>query len=129
MARKTVQTKKNPNALFAWLALIVVIMWIFANWPRDINETAEPVSTSSESTTTATTATPEADAGRQAQVVAATLNFRSRPESDPSNVLKTLTQGTMMKVLKQENGWLFVELDGGESGYVADQPDFVKIIE
>jgi uncharacterized protein YgiM (DUF1202 family) len=129
MTRKAAEPKKNPQAVFAWLSLVVIIVFLFINWPRGETKEAGTVSATGESTqTTSTTDSPE-DPGPQVEVVAETLNFRSRPDYDDKTVIKSLKRGERLKVLKKEGDWLFVELESGQSGYVVDKPTFIKPIE
>ena len=113
----------------AWLVLAVIVSFIVVKWPR-----SEPVpieaalQESIETTTTTTTAEPAPESDK-VEVVADTLNFRSRPEYEDRTILKTLTRGAIMVVKERKEGWLFVELDNGQSGYVADKPDFIRMVE
>ncbi len=129
MALTTVSPARAPKALMAWLVLAVIVSFIVVKWPR-----SEPVpieaalQESIETTTTTTTAEPAPESDK-VEVVADTLNFRSRPEYEDRTILKTLTRGAIMVVKERKEGWLFVELDNGQSGYVADKPDFIRMVE
>ncbi len=130
MARRDAQTRNARGALLAWLALTVIIIWLLVNWPRSAQNQATEVSapvTSQE--TTETTVTQPKATEQKAEVVAKTLNFRSRPEYEDRTIIKTLSRGMLVKVLETQEGWLLVELDTGQSGYVADRPDFIRVIK
>lgn len=130
MARKAAKQRLAPKTLLAWLVLGAIIAWLLMNWPGDITEKVIEASAPAPSQeTTETTATESKKTDSRAEVIAETLNFRSRPEYKDRTIIKTLTRGMTMKVLKKEEGWLFVELDTGQSGYVADGRDFVRTIE
>ena len=113
----------------AWLILAVIITFIVVNWPRSERVPIEAASQESIETT-ATTATAEpAPEPEKIELLADTLNFRSGPKFEDRTILKTLTRGTIMVVKERKEDWLFVELDNGQSGYVADTPDFFKKVE
>lgn len=129
MARETTSNARAPKALLAWLVLVVILAFIMINWPR---EERVPIQVTSEESTPTITSTTTPEPGREpdkVEVVADTLNFRSHPEYEDRTILKTLLRGTIMVVKKREEGWLFVELDTGQSGYVADKPDFIRKVD
>ncbi len=129
MARTTVSQARAPKALVAWLALAVIVTFILVKWPEPKPVPIEAASQESiETTTTTTTPEPVTDSDK-VEVVADTLNFRSRPEYEDRTILKTLTRGDILAVKERTEGWLFVELDNGQSGYVADKPDFIRKVE
>lgn len=131
MARKLARSAGASQAILAWAVLAFIIVWLFVNWPKGPEGPATAVSSQSsareqtETTSGASASQPE----ERAEVATESLNFRSDPVSEDRNIIKTLGRGTKMKVLKKEEGWLFVELDTGQSGYVADGPGFVRAIE
>ncbi len=127
MARATVSQARVPKALVAWLVLAVIVTFILVKWPEPKPVPIEAASQESIETTT-TTPEPVTDSDK-VEVVADTLNFRSRPEYEDRTILKTLTRGDIMVVKERTEGWLFVELDNGQSGYVADKPDFIRKVE
>lgn len=114
----------------AWLVLAVIVTFILVKWPEPQPVPIEAVSQESIETTSTTTATPEpVKKSDKVEVVTDTLNFRSRPAYEDKTILKTLTSGTIMVVKDRKEGWLFVELDNGQTGYVADTPDFTREVE
>ena len=130
MARTTVSQARAPKALVAWLALAVIVTFILVKWPESKPVPIEAVSQESIETTTTTTTTPEpVMESDKVEVVADTLNFRSRPEYEDRTILKTLTRGDIMVVKERTKGWLLVELDNGQSGYVANKPDFIRKVK
>ena len=113
----------------AWLVLTAIVVFIMVNWPREEPMLMEAVSRESTQTMEATATTEPGQKTEKIEVVAETLNFRSRPEYEDRTILKTLARGTVMVVKKRQEGWLFVELVTGQSGYVADKPDFLKKVD
>lgn len=131
MARATAPPSRVPKALLAWFVLGVILVFIMINWPSAERAAIQPISqestqTTSETTETTTSAPAELD---KVEVVADTLNFRSSPKYEDRTILKTLVKGTTMVVKERDEGWLFVELDTGQSGYVADKPDFIRKVD
>ena len=129
MARATVSQARAPKALMAWLVLAVIVTFILVKWPDPKPVPIEAASQESIETTTTTTTPEPVTVSDKVEVVADTLNFRSRPEYEDRTILKTLTRGDIMVVKERTEGWLFVELDNGQSGYVADKPDFIRKVE
>lgn len=124
MAGRRSQAEIAPRALFAWLVLAAIMFWVFINWPR---EPQKPVPVTAETTGTSESATgTPAAAEERVEVITESLNFRSEPVAQDKNIIKTLARGTMMKIKKKQEGWLMVELDSGETGYVFDRPGYVR---
>ena len=54
------------------------------------------------------------------------LNFRTEPKSN-SEVMRTLSEGTRLTLLGEQNGWYQVRDDDGVTGWVSSSPQYVTV--
>ena len=123
---------KLPAAFLAWLALVAIVVWTISNWPQpqpgQVKKISAPADREEAKQDSATNDSSAAVSITRAEVVAGAINFRSRPEVEDRTRIRTLNKGTTFEVLKKDKDWLYVKLDDGQSGYVANKPDIVQVL-
>lgn len=131
MDRLENESKNGPRAIIAWLALIAVVGWLFINWPRaeqevkTVSGTVETTETGAEKTSNP----PAVETQKRVEVTAEVLNFRSHPSPEDKTIIKSVPRGTNMRLISRDKGWANVQLDTGETGYVVDDPAYIKVVE
>lgn len=122
--RKTADLKQ----LFAWAALMIIVVWLVTNRPTAIDTTVE--TRNKQVSTEAVEASPAAGAGgNRVEIIAELLNFRAEPNGEKKNIIGTLRKGLVVDVLEKSPGWLKVKAPDGRTGFIADQGKFIKFLE
>lgn len=130
MPRRPSQPRQRAQQILAWLALLVILVWLAASWPRAAREKTRRVSEETSATPRSGASTePAAGAQGSAEIVTELLNFRSKPDRDNKAVIGSLKRGMIVEVLEKQPDWLHVKLDDGRTGYVVYKPELVKFIE
>lgn len=127
MSGKANRKKPDLKHLFAWAALILVVVWLGANRPKAVSTTVG-AQKKSESTGTVETSRAADAGGERVEIVAELLNFRAEPSAAKKTIIGTLRKGLVMDVLARRPGWLEVKLSDGRTGFIADQDKYVKFL-
>ena len=117
---------KVVRALAGLVVLIFLVVTVNGWWTDYKKAAPSRASIDSSATANATATAPPADTGKTVIVLTDGLNFRENPDALGVSI-RGLKKGETFILVSQNGSWLEIRDASGKSGWVNNNPQYVKI--
>lgn len=119
-------TGKVMRALAGLIVLVVLLMTVNGWWNEYRKATPKPSVAETTSTANASQPVPPAATGPTVTVLTDGLNFREKPDATGASI-RGLKKGEKLILVSQSGSWLEVSDASGQSGWVNNNPQYLRI--